>query len=142
MGQFPNHRSDSQRNDNLDQAFVQFLKQYQSVPPAPSRDLEERVMACIQSEPQSSEITQRLWMIPTAIAAGFCLLWGGSQWLKPSSQLAHTEQSQEVAAFLTDNWQTVVSAESHSPGLTPSVNDWQLLTQPEMANDLSTVYHP
>lgn len=142
MGQFPNHRSDPQRNDDLDQAFVQFLKKYQPMPPSPSRDLEKRVMSCIQSQPQSFSVDQRLWMIPTAIAAGFCLLWGGSQWLKPSPQLAHTEQSQEVATFLADNWQTVVSVDPHSSSLTPSVNDWQLLTQPEIANDLSTAYHP
>lgn len=140
MRQFPNKGPDPHRNDDLDQAFVQFLQQHQPVPPSPSRDLEERVMSIIQSEPQSSLFDRRLWMIPTAIAAGLCLLWSGSRWMQPNPQLANTESSQEVAAFLIDNWQTVVTPEPHS--LSTSANDWQLLTRPEMTGYLSTAYQP
>lgn len=144
MRQFPNKKPDQGRNDDLDQAFVQFLQQYQPVPPPSSPDLEERVMSAIQSEPQSCHLDQRLWMMPTAIAAGLCLLWGGSRWIQTSPQLANTEQTQAIEAFLVDNWQTVVTPESHSPSLTPSAsaNDWQLLTHPEMTGYLSTAYQP
>ncbi|MEB3311881.1 MAG: hypothetical protein VKJ02_16775 [Snowella sp.] len=142
MRQFPNNSSDQDRNDNFDPDFVRFLQQYQPLPPNPSQGLEERIMSLIQTEPPGLRLDQRFWMIPTAIATGLCLLWGGSRWMQSNTPLAGTMQTQEIEAFLVDNWQTVVTPEPHSPALTTSVNDWQLLTQPEMTGYLSTAYQP
>ncbi len=144
MRQFPNKPSNQDPNDNFDPNFVHFLKQYQPLPPKPSSDLEDRVMALIQQEKMTSpRFAQRLWVIPTAVVTGICLLWGSSRWVQPSPQLAQTDtQSQELAAFLVANWQTVTEPVPNSQPVSAPAHHWQLLTHPEMTGPLSLSYQP
>jgi len=127
MRQFPNPNPDKDNN------LVQFLRYYRPIAPSPPNDLETRVMAMVQQHPRSSSVNRRLWMIPSAIAAVLCLAWGGSRWLEPTPQFASQEtQSQELAAFLVDNWQNVSDPPANLHADPNLVNQWQALTNSEM----------
>jgi len=126
MRQFPNHNPDKDEN------LVQFLRHYRPIAPAPPNDLEKRVMAMVQQHPRSSPVSRKLWIIPSAIAAIACLAWGASRWLEPTPNLASQEsQSQELAAFLVDNWQNVADPAVNLHADPNSVNQWQTLTNSE-----------
>jgi hypothetical protein len=127
MRQFPNHNPDKDEN------LVQFLRYYRPIAPSPPQDLEKRVMAMVQQHPRSSPVSRKLWIIPSAIAAVLCLAWGGSRWLEPTPNFASQEsQSQELAAFLVDNWQNVADPAVNLHADPALVNQWQTLTNSEM----------
>jgi len=127
MRQFPNH------NPDKDEKLVQFLRHYRPITPTPPSDLEKRVMAMVQQNPRSSPMSPRLWIIPSAIAAVLCLAWGGSRWLEPTPNFASQEsQSQELAAFLVDNWQNVADPATNLQADPNLVNQWQALTYSEV----------
>ena len=126
MRQFPNHNPD--KDDNL----IQFLRHYRPIAPSTPNNLEERVMALVHQNPRSSSVERRLWIIPSAIAAVLCLVWGGSRWLEPTPQFTSQEiQSQELAAFLVDNWQNVSDPPANLHADPNLVNQWQTLTYSE-----------
>ncbi|PZV26851.1 MAG: hypothetical protein DCF12_07410 [Snowella sp.] len=126
MRQFPNHNPDKDEN------LVQFLRYYRPIAPSPPQDLETRVMAMIQKHPRSSPVNRNFWMIPSAIAAVLCLAWGGSRWLEPTPNFASQEtQSEELAAFLVDNWQNVADPAVNLQADPNLVNQWQALTHSE-----------
>ena len=126
MRQFPNHNPDKDEN------LVQFLRHYRPIAPAPPNDLEKRVMAMVQQHPRSSPVSRKLWIIPSAIAAIACLAWGASRWLEPTPNFAsHESQSQELAAFLVDNWQNVADPPASLHADPVLVNQWQTLTNSE-----------
>jgi hypothetical protein len=127
MRQFPNN------DPNKDRDLVQFLKRYQPIAPTAASNLEDRVMAQVRQNPRSSDVNRRLWVIPSAIAALLCLAWGGSRWLEPTPQFAvEGTQSQELAAFLVENWQTVSDSSTSFHTDPTSSGAWQSLTYPEM----------
>jgi hypothetical protein len=126
MRQFPNP------NPDKDEKLVQFLRHYRPIAPPPPSDLEKRVMAMVQQNSRSSPMSPRLWIIPSAIAAVLCLAWGGSRWLEPTPNFASQEsQSQELAAFLVDNWQNVADPVVNLQADPNLVNQWQALTHSE-----------
>jgi hypothetical protein len=126
MRQFPNHNPDKDNN------LAQFLRHYQPIAPSAPNNLEERVMTLVSQNPRSSPVNRRLWIIPSAIAAVLCLAWGGSRWLEPTPQFASQEtQSQELAAFLVDNWQNVADPPTNLHADPVLVNQWQTLTNPD-----------
>lgn len=130
MRQFPNNDSNEDKN------LVQFLKRYQSIAPIAPNNLEHRVMTLISKNDRSSlQIKQKIWVIPTAIMALLCLSWGVSRWLNPTPELLSTEaQSQELAAFLVDNWQNVGDNSAHLYPDATSSSEWQSLTYAEMTS--------
>jgi hypothetical protein len=126
MRQFPNHNPDKDEN------LVQFLRYYRPIAPSPPQDLEKRVMAMVQQHPRSSPVSRKLWIIPSAIAAVLCLAWGGSRWLEPTPNFVSQEtQSEELAAFLVDNWQNVADPAVNLHADPNLVNQWQALTHSE-----------
>jgi hypothetical protein len=127
MRQFPNHNPDKDEN------LVQFLRHYRPIAPTSPNNLEKRVMALVQQHPRSSPVNRKLWIIPSAIAAALCLAWGGSRWLEPTPNFASQEtHSQELAAFLVDNWQNVADPAANLHADPALVNQWQTLTNSEM----------
>ena len=127
MRQFPNP------NPDKDEKLVQFLRHYRPIAPSPSQDLETRVMRMVQQNSRSLPLNRRFWMIPSVIAAIACLGWGASRWLEPTPNFASQEyQSQELAAFLVDNWQKVADPAVNLHADPNLVNQWQTLTHSEV----------
>jgi len=132
MRQFPNN--DPQEDKDL----VQFLNRYRPIPPMASHNLEDRVMALVHQNPRSSSGDRRLWVIPSAIAVGLCLAWVGSRRLEPTPNFASREaQSQELAAFMVDNWQNVADNSANFATDPASSSGWQSLTYSEMISSAS-----
>ncbi|OKH14164.1 hypothetical protein [[Limnothrix rosea] IAM M-220] len=78
---------------NHDQSFVNFLKQYEPVPPPAASHAEASLMALIaekspSSQSRSSGRAKVVWLIPTAIAAGMTLVWGRYQSYLQTPQIA------------------------------------------------------
>lgn len=108
---------------NDDRQLLQFLKQYQPLPPPPVPDAEAQLMAIITKDPapKPRSPTQIVWIFPVAIAAGIVVLWGKNTPLQPTPEVATDDNSvlvsnnaelttiedfddQALEAFLQDCW--------------------------------------
>lgn len=96
-----------------DPQLVSFLRQHQSPVPAPSPDLEARLLAALppQGAPPSAG---RRW--PFVLAIGATALWGLGQVLIPASQ-PETLRLATVETHLEESWSHVFSA--HAEPWTP-----------------------
>lgn len=95
-----------------DQTLINFLKQYRSTAPEATPELEELIMATLdtddrlkESQHQSSPLStiQALGWVSSLIAASLTLLWIGDRILHPPS-LTTREQSQ-LEGFIESNWE-------------------------------------
>ena len=94
-----------------DRALINFLQQHRPPVPEATPDLEDRILAAIDTEEDSLRgsvlthpalRTNRFAWISSLIAAGFTLLWIGSRAFN-SSPLSPSEQAQ-LEGFLESNW--------------------------------------
>lgn len=91
-----------------DRPLTEFLKQYRALPPPASPDLEDRLMAEIESSPKRSRPAgQVVWLIPPAIAAGLVATLLGYRALTPA-QLTATEVT-TLESFIEANWRNTVT---------------------------------
>lgn len=122
MKQLPDYQNDEQ--------LVTFLSQYRPVPPPAADNLETKLMQMVQQQPRPKKLAfSPLWVIPSAVAAGILLLWGGYTILRPSSQFAETNE-RELEVFLVNGWNGTMKTTMLSYANTPEA-DWYLLTNPE-----------
>jgi hypothetical protein len=107
-----------------DKPLTEFLKQYQPVVPPASADLEDRIMATIattispeefvrRDRDQSAGTTQRrkVWLIPSAIAAGMIATVIGYRTFAPAPQPSPAEAA-ELEAFIESSWSNAVASDA------------------------------
>jgi hypothetical protein len=107
-----------------DDALAAFLKAHRSCPPSPASQFEDRLMDRIDREPQLADRRSyyRWWGIPTAIAAGAVMAWGGSQWMKPYPMAA--DNTAEIEEFLVENWTATLNETSSPRTVVVPATDW------------------
>lgn len=108
-----------------DERLVKFLRQYHGSPPPPKANVEEALMAQIETQPQTAKAVKhhQQWAFGGIIAASVLLVFTSVRFWQPTP-LSSDEAALE--AFLAENWQAVTTADS-------SDTSWQTLTpeQPE-----------
>lgn len=96
---------------NDHRALINFLKQHRPTAPEAAPDLEERIIAALDSHDDSSResistpppvATKILKWVPSLIAAALTLLWMGYRAIE-SSSLSPSEQAQ-LEGFIESNW--------------------------------------
>lgn len=101
-----------------DDRLVRFLKDYEPCPPSPVPDHEAALMAILEARNGGRNPRHRskklIWLLPTAIAAGFTVMW--SQYKPPVSPpevadnlptalvLTGATTDQELGSFLEESW--------------------------------------
>ena len=106
-----------------DSQWQEFLHKHCPTPPPPAADLEDRLMKSINKS-QPPVLTQRLWAVPPALAAGLLMAWSGYRLLMPLPELSN---SASLEAFLQDNWNNVVGEKPASSQSNTAQADWILL---------------
>lgn len=104
-----------------DRLLVEFLKRHRPVPPPAGADLEAQILNSIESNvsPEGFQRSRRtsfgishqrkVWLIPSAIAAGVIATVVGYRTLVPAPQPSPAETA-ELEAFIENSWSnTVVS---------------------------------
>ncbi len=81
-----------------DDRLVRFLKDNTPTAPPADRGLEDRILSATHRPPR-----RRLWLVPTAIAAGLLVAWGSYRTLTPDKPTP--EELAELEAFMTDTWE-------------------------------------
>ncbi|ERT05111.1 putative rNA polymerase sigma-70 factor [Lyngbya aestuarii BL J] len=108
-----------------DQALINFLKQNRPTAPEATSDLEERIIAAIDTDdPVLSEsisthpsvATKTLRLVSSLIAVGLTLFWMGYR-LVSSSSLSPSEQSQ-LEGFIESNWNGAMEETQETSWLT------------------------
>lgn len=90
-----------------DDRLVTFLRSHRPLPPPAKVDVENQIMAAIQSEStiasqaKSARLGRRQWAIP-ALAASLLLGWGS--WATLRSPTLPTSTSSDLDTFITDTW--------------------------------------
>lgn len=105
---------------HFDERLVKFLRQYHASPPPPKANVEEALMAQIETQPQSAKAVKhhQQWVFGGIIAASVLLLFTSVRFWQPTP-LSSDEAALET--FLAENWQAVTTADS-------SETSWQTLT--------------
>ena len=83
---------------------VTFLRRHRPVPPTASQDLEDQIMAVVQSEGLTTKGRRgkhHRWALP-ALAASLLLTWGG--WVTFGSLTQPEAEMTEVETFLANTW--------------------------------------
>ena len=106
-----------------DQALINFLKQNRPTAPEATSDLEERIIAALDtddsllSESQQAPVaTKTLKLVSSLIAVGLTLFWMGYR-LVSSSSLSPSEQSQ-LEGFIESNWNGAMEETQETSWLT------------------------
>ncbi|MDY7023047.1 MAG: hypothetical protein SWJ54_17130 [Cyanobacteriota bacterium] len=92
-----------------DDPLIHFLKQHRSIPPEASPDLEDRILAALDSDQEqlqdsistAGSLVSWKW-VSSLIAAGFTIVWIAHRTLL-SSPVSPTEQSQ-LEGFIESSW--------------------------------------
>ena len=116
-----------------DRAMADFLRQHRPEAPVAPEALEEKVMAAIAQEENTLSTNnakkvvpfrRRLWMLPSAIAAGLAIAWGADLLLVPPeptpAELARLE------AYMESTWDSVLA---ETEPIDPE-SDWFFLPEP------------
>ncbi len=106
-----------------DKPLTEFLKQYQPVVPPASLDLEDRIMAAIETNISAAEFLRRdrdpsagttqrrkFWLIPSAIAAGVIATVVGYRTFTPAPQ-PNPAEAAELEAFIESSWSNAVASD-------------------------------
>ena len=113
-----NHHSRFSSSRRDDERLVMFLQEHRpSAPPAPL-DSEERLLLLLDRRPASEGATNstnvenlparprwRLWALPSAVALGSLLAWGGYRVSAP--QIAE-QRTTELEEFLVRSWDGLI----------------------------------
>lgn len=107
-------------NPSDDDRLVRFLKDYQPCPPSPELDHEATLMAIIEARNGGRNPRNRsnklIWLLPTAIAAGFTVMWSQYKPVDAPPEVADNltlptalvltgeTADQELEAFLEESW--------------------------------------
>ncbi|MFB8792182.1 MAG: hypothetical protein U7123_25880 [Potamolinea sp.] len=103
-----------------DQEWLEFLRQNRPTPPPTTDNFEEQLMTAIATSDQQVK-TRKMWLVPSAIAAGLLMAWSGHYFLNISQ---NSPNYASLETFLENNWNEVVGevpANSQSNG---SQGDW------------------
>lgn len=102
-----------------DDRLVQFLKDHNPCPPSPAMDHEAALMAIIEAQDSGRNPRLRpkklIWLLPTAIAAGFTVMWSQYKPAISPPEIAENPSAavlvqsgstadQELASFLEESW--------------------------------------
>lgn len=119
--------------------LAQFLREHRPDVPPPAADLEEQIMAAVESsdlpasDPTESnkekvislfpplKRQKKLWFVPPAIAASLLLSWTGYHLLFPTK----TVDTASLESFVESNWDVLVS-ENYEARDDGSELDWYL----------------
>ena len=117
MNQFPND----------DEKLVAFVRQNRPVPPPAAANFEEQLLEGIDRQPIPSQQPRHrvFWAIPSAVAAGLLLAWGGYRLLNPATNTA------ELEVFLVNSWNGAIGETSLTSQTESPEADWLLLSDLE-----------
>jgi hypothetical protein len=124
-----------------DEKLVNFLKQYRPNVPEVTPDFEQKVLAAIETDRDSSKESNKFaiwrianvnktlkvstlpkWALPSAIVAGLLIFWSSYRAFYPAQFQADETDNLEV--FLVNNWEGVLN-DSHAENLSDrSQTDW------------------
>jgi hypothetical protein len=94
-----------------DQNIVNFLQQYRPEIPPTSPNLEQQILQQVTTLPiRPSHRLSYLWLVPSAIVAGFLTLFIGYPIL--ILNYPRVAETSNLETFMESNWQTVVSESS------------------------------
>ncbi|NBD15922.1 MAG: hypothetical protein GVY04_07180 [Cyanobacteria bacterium] len=114
-----------------DERLVQFIREHHPSPPSPKENIEDTLIAQIETEAQPTNVTPfprrryQGWVFGSAIAASVLLLFTSVRFLQPSS--LSPQETAELEAFLIENWEAVTMAD-------PAETSWFIPEQPKSSN--------
>jgi len=116
-----------------DERLVQFIREHHPSPPSPKENIEDTLIAQIETEARSTNVTP-FRKIPyqglafgSVIAASVLLLFTSVRFLQPNSNSLSPQETAELEAFLIENWESVTMAD-------PTETTWLIPQQPESSN--------
>jgi len=118
-----------------DERLVQFIREHHPSPPSPKENIEDTLIAQIETEARSTEVTvtpfprirYQGWVFGSAIAASVLFLFTSVRFLQPNSNSLSPQETAELEAFLIENWESVTMAD-------PTETTWLIPQQPESSN--------
>ncbi|QDZ40475.1 hypothetical protein FRE64_11225 [Euhalothece natronophila Z-M001] len=105
--------------------LVNFLRNNRPSSPPQQADIEDRLMAQIETETDTKvrffpQLHHYKWVFSGVLAASLLLVFTGIRTLQPTP----SQQNAELEDFLTENWEAVTTP-------SPSYSDWEFLTPEE-----------